>query len=301
MRSLILVVLALASADVVLACSAQPDGGVMRSSGSGKGNGENADPDEGDGTGDPVGGADAGPNNQAPAVDGGGDASTTPSIRSSKGTGGATGQNELKSTGGLSYIVNVPASAPAAPRGLLVLLHGSTASNYRQLITIMSTVATAQNLIRVSVLAPNGQGWNEGNQTNAATLLHDLLQKDVLTKYDVDLDRVVFSGQSSGGGFLSSHFLPLHAKDYRGGAFMQCGAAPPVPTFTPDAATKQGFRLHFEITTGDTIWPTSYKNAVTAYTGAGMALTKDDTKPGGHCAFDQQAIVQAHIGTMLAK
>jgi len=228
-----------------------------------------------------------------------GDAASPPAIKSSKGSGGPTGPSELKSIGGLSYIINVPAAAPTKPRGLLVLLHGSTASNYRQLITIMATVAAAQDLIRVSVLAPNGQGWNEGNQTNAATLLHQALQQDILTKYDVDLSRIVFSGQSSGGGFLSSYFLPLHATNYRGGAFMQCGAAPPVPTFAPDAATKAGLRLHFEITTGDTIWPASYKSAVTAYTNAGMTLTKDDTKPGGHCAFDQQAVVQAHLAAML--
>ncbi len=130
-------------------------------------------------------------------------------------------------------------------------------------------------------------------------MLDKALQQDVLTKYDIDLSRIVSSGQSSGGGFLSSYFLPLHAKDYRGGAFMQCGAAPTVPAFAPDAATKAGVRLHFEITTGDPIWPASYKSAVTAYTAAGMTLTKDDTKPGGHCAFDQQAVIQARIATIL--
>jgi poly(3-hydroxybutyrate) depolymerase len=117
--------------------------------------------------------------------------------------------------------------------------------------------------------------------------------------YDVDLARVYSSGQSSGGGFLSSHFLPLHAKDYRGGAFLQCGAAPPFTTFTPDVATKQGLKLHFEITTGDTIWPTSYANAVSAYTNAGMSLTKDNTKTGGHCAFDQQQVILERIAPML--
>ncbi len=30
-----------------------------------------------------------------------------------------------------------------------------------------------------------------------------------------------------------------------------------------------------------------------------MSLTKDDTKPGGHCAFDQQAVLQAHVATLL--
>ncbi len=298
-RKLVILVLALASVDVLAACSADPDSGVVRKNGPGKGS-TNADPEGEDDPVVPGATNDSGVTNPAPPAADGGDAGAA-ATQSSKGAGGPTGQNELKSTGGLSYIINVPAAAPTAPRGLLVLLHGSTASNYRQFITIMANVAAAQNLIRVSVLAPNGQGWNEGNQTNAADLLHKLVQQDLLTKYDVDLSRIVFSGQSSGGGFLSSHFLPLHAKDYRGGAFLQCGAAPPVPAFTPDAATKQGFRLHFEITTGDTIWPTSYQNAVTAYTNAGMKLTKDASKPGGHCAFDQQAIIQANIAAMLAK
>lgn len=30
-----------------------------------------------------------------------------------------------------------------------------------------------------------------------------------------------------------------------------------------------------------------------------MTLTKDDTKPGGHCAFDQQEVIHACIAAML--
>ena len=290
----VIALLAVASALSIAACSAQPDG-IIRKSGTSKDGGAGSD-NSADPTGTP-GGTTPTPGTTTPTSDGGTDSGPAGAI-SSHGSGGPTGQTELTSTGGLSYIVNAPATTNK-PWGLLVLLHGSTASNYRELITIMQTVATAENLIRVSVLAPNGQGWNEGDQNAAADLLDKALKQDVLTKYDVDLSRIVFSGQSSGGGFLSSYFLPLHAKDYRGGAFMQCGAAPPVPAFTPDAATKAGFHLHFEITTGDPIWPDSYKAAVAAYTSLGMNLTKDDTKPGGHCAFDQGAVVQAHIATIL--
>ena len=295
---LVIGLLALASAVTISACSAPPDAGGIPRKGAPKAAGAGTDDGAGP-TGEPSGGPttrDAGPVTGEPD---GGDAGGAPAAKSSKGAGGPTGQNELKSTGGLSYIINVPTTAATKPRGLLVLLHGSTASNYREFIAMMATVATAQDLIRVSVLAPNGQGWNEGDQTSGAGLLDKLLKQDLFTKYDINLSRIVFSGQSSGGGFLSSYFLPLHAKDFAGGAFMQCGAAPPVPTFAPDAATKADFRLHFEITTGDPIWPASYKSAVAAYTAAGMTLTKDDTKPGGHCAFDQQAVIQAHIATIL--
>ncbi len=220
------------------------------------------------------------------------------------GTGGPTGFREVVGAAGLKFQMDAPAtSSTGKPFGLLVLLHGSTASNYGNFVTMMKDVAARYDLIRVSVLAPNGQGWNEGGnaaQVQAADKLHQMVQQDLFPKYNIDKTKVLFSGQSSGGGFLSTHFVPLHAKDYRGGAFLQCGAAPPASTFTPDAATKQGFRMHFEITTGDTIWPQFYQQAVTAYTNAGMMLTKDGTKPGGHCAFDQQKVISDHIAFVLA-
>ncbi|MFO0679235.1 MAG: hypothetical protein U0169_22095 [Polyangiaceae bacterium] len=227
-----------------------------------------------------------------------GDAGSGSTVDSTRGTGGPTGPQELRSASGLSYQINAPATA-GKPLGLLVLLHGSSASNYRQFVGMMEKVATANGLIRVSVLAPNGQGWNEGQQPAAAEKLHRLVQDDLFPKYDIDKSKVIFSGQSSGGGFLSTHFVPLYGKEYKGGALMQCGAAPPASTFTPDAAMKQNFRLHFEITTGDTIWPDSYRRAVDVYTQAGMALTKDDTKPGGHCQFDQQQVITDRIAFIL--
>lgn len=230
-------------------------------------------------------------------------ASTTPDtpakplIDSTNGTGGPTGQNTLKSAGGLSYMINAPAGTGA--HGLLVLLHGSGASNYANFVNMMATVSQQHDLIPVSVLAPNGKGWNEGDQVNAAKLLNDLIQTDLFPKYNIDKKRVLFSGQSSGGGFLSSHFVPTYGKGYKGGAFLQCGMAAPRVTFTPDAAMKESFKLHFEITTGDTIWPQSYQQALTAYTGAGIQFTKQDNQPGGHCQFDQQKIIQDRIGFIL--
>ncbi len=232
--------------------------------------------------------------------------STTPTppaggADSTKGSGGPTGFSTQTSKGGLKYQIDAPAGA-GKPLGLLVLLHGSTASNYTNFVPMMKAVATQYDLIRVSVLAPNGQGWNEGGnaaQASAADKLHALVQDDLFPKYDIDKKKIVFSGQSSGGGFLATHFVPLHAKDYVGGALMQCGAAPPASSFAPSTDTKKNFRLHFEITTGDPIWPQSYAQAVSAYTSAGMSLTKDNTKPGGHCAFDQQKVIQDHIKFIL--
>jgi len=218
----------------------------------------------------------------------------------SKGTGGDNGNGEGTSESGLKFLYDVPQdNSDTTAHGLLILLHGSTASSYREFIGRMENVANANGLIRVSVLAPNGSGWNEGDQNQAATKLNDLVQKDLIAKYNIDNSKIFYSGQSSGGGFLASHFIPQFAQNYKGGAFLQCGMAPPSSNFTPDEETKKNFKLHFEITTQDTIWPQSYQQAIKAYTDAGMVLTKDDTKPGGHCNFDQQQIIEQYIKDML--
>jgi predicted esterase len=224
--------------------------------------------------------------------------SATPDVEATNGSGGPTGPADLTSQGGLDYKIDAPAGS--SPRGLLILLHGSTASNYTTFIGLMRDVAKQYDLIPVSVLAPNGQGWNEGNQARAAELLHRLVQEDLFPRYNVDQQRVLFSGQSSGGGFLASNFIPAHAQDYKGGAFLQCGAAPPNLAFMPSAATRQNFRMHFEITTGDPIWPDSYAAAIRAYGNAQMQFTMDNTKPGGHCQFDQEQVILDHIDFVLA-
>jgi hypothetical protein len=225
------------------------------------------------------------------------DAGAEPAAETTHGSGGPVGPIETRSTGGLQYQINAPAEEGS--HGLLILLHGSTASNYENFLGLMQTVAAEYRLIPVSVLAPNGQGWNEGDQVRAAELLHALVQDDLYTQYDIDTSRVLFSGQSSGGGFLSSNFVPAHAQDYTGGAFFQCGAAPPNVQFAPDDQTRQSFRLHFEITTEDPIWPDSYAASLAAYRRAQMQLSEDSTKPGGHCQFDQQQVILDHIDFVL--
>lgn len=236
-----------------------------------------------------------------------GDATTGDAIPAAsnftQGQGGPTGDQELKSASGLNFIMNAPDDVHTSGKayGVLVLLHGSTASSYRNFVKMMAKVAANYDLIRVSVLAPNGQGWNEGGEVAAADALHALVQDEILKKYNIDKTKILFSGQSSGGGFLSTNFIPQHAKDYQGGAFMQCGAASPRVKFTPDDATKNNFRMHFEITSGDPIWPASYANAIEKYSALGMNFTQDESKSGGHCAFDQQQVIMDHIDFILGQ
>ena len=84
----------------------------------------------------------------------------------------------------------------------------------------------------------------------------------MLTKYNIDKKRIYFSGQSSGAGFLSSHFIPLHGNDYQGGAFMQCGGSRPALRINPSDQFKNNFKLHFEITVLDLNWKASVRKTV---------------------------------------
>ena len=142
----------------------------------------------------------------------------------SGGTGGVTGAyiiypNSPLSTSGLQYRIFTMTPVANRPQGLLLFLHGSTASNYVNGLGMFAQVAQQYDMIRVSVLAPNGQGWNEGGaaaQQQAATMLNTLIQKDLLTKYNIDTQKIFLTGQSSGAGFLSQYFVPMFAQNIAG-------------------------------------------------------------------------------------
>jgi predicted esterase len=224
----------------------------------------------------------------------------------SQGTGGQKGrfeaQYQMPGGGSSRFMANVPQdNGPQKAHGLLVLLHGSSASSYDTFVDDMAQVAQQNNLIPVSVLAPNGQAWNEGDMNADAAFLDSLVQQKLYKEYNIDKTKVFFSGQSSGGGFLASHFVALHGNNYRGGAFMQCGLQPPQSAFTASDVMKRSFKLHFEITSDDPIWLDYFEPTITQYKSAGLVVTSDNTKTGGHCAFDQAAVIAAHIGSMLTQ
>jgi hypothetical protein len=217
-----------------------------------------------------------------------------------RGSGGVTQTQEVRSRSGGRYWVYVPPVADQTNGyGLLVLLHGSSASSYREFIQMMSRLAQNYRMIAISILAPNGSGWNEGNLQNNATFINELIQKEIFTSYNIDRRRVIFSGQSSGGGFLGSHFVPMFGENYQGGAFLQCGAQPPAGNFRPSLQMQQNFKLHMEITTSDGIWESYFQQAARSYQQAGIQVTTGTNRPGGHCQFDQSEIIAGQIQKFL--
>ncbi|MFK7872666.1 MAG: hypothetical protein AB8C84_05770 [Oligoflexales bacterium] len=221
-------------------------------------------------------------------------------IISSNGEGGLTGMNEVSfdSSNNLSstYKINAPEDVSQKVYGLHIHLHGDGGGGY----TDFPNVETRYNLIGVTVRSPNqGTSWNRDGQ-NFALYVDELIQNELLKKYNIDLDRIYFSTVSGGSYFMTGAFIPLYGAKYKtGGAFMMCGGRAPQFDFSsPDGESfLKTYRLHWESTNevGRADIRSSVEASVAAYQQALGALgavenpqtnqIKDDF---GHCEFDGQ-------------
>lgn len=220
-----------------------------------------------------------------------------------KGSGGKTGAYDgTFGQNGRFKMVAPTDNSLTKSHGLLVFLHGSTASSYAEFAQQNAQVAQSNGLMSVSVLAPNGQGWNESDGTEAARYLADLIEGTLFKQYNVDKRKIFFHGQSSGSGFLSSHFIGLYGKNFGGGALMLCGASQPEVQVAVTDEMKRGFRLYYDLTTNDGIWTDRLVPSIQAYRTAGLTVestSEGQQKPGGHCQFDQQQIIGEKIPAMM--
>jgi hypothetical protein len=221
-----------------------------------------------------------------------------PAVRSSQGSGGGSGLLEVAfadSTGLAStYKINAPADVGQKVYGLHIHLHGDGGGGYVD----FPNKDPRYDLIGVTVKAPNTNlQWGRVQGRSHALYVNELIQKELTKKYNVDLDRIYFSGVSGGAYFLMGSFLPEFGQNYNSAALVLCGSEPPRVAFT-DSAMLSKFRIHIEVTAGErqdilssvqsTV--TAYKNAMNA---AGIAAdqqarlqTLNIQGPGGHCVFD---------------
>jgi hypothetical protein len=207
----------------------------------------------------------------------------------SSGTGGVTGEivenqvhkwNDLES----QFRVFAPTSNSAnTPQALVVYLHGKTGSNFASPASYprvssqygaygqpRPTVDQAfyertlnessmwNNTVIAAILTPSTNGsfitWStalSGAQRNAnADYIHDLVTSKILPKYNIDLNKIYFVGQSGGGVFLGNTFIPRHGEKYKGGAIMLCGSETPRREldFNPSEEFKLNYKIHIETT-----------------------------------------------------
>lgn len=226
-----------------------------------------------------------------------------PPPETSGGTGGESGLHELRyaaSNGEDStYKIDVPADALTGKvYGLHVHLHGDGGGGYRD----FPNKEPAHDLIGVTVKAPNTSlTWGRFSGVPHAKYVHDLIQNEILKKYDIDINRIYFSGVSGGAYFLTGNFVPTYGHLYKTGAFVICGGERPrVPI--ADNSVLTDFRLYWQVTAGerDDILQSvqasiaRYKQLLDNYL-VGNPIPDFDPKsvqdseidgPGGHCEFD---------------
>lgn len=224
--------------------------------------------------------------------------------KTSKGTGGKSGLQEVSFDAAngqkSSYKINAPAEADQGkPYGLHIHLHGDGGGGYKD----FPNKEFRENLIGISVKAPNrGLTWGRQEGVRHAEYLQDLIQNELLKKYNVQLERIFFSGVSGGAYFLTGSFIPQFGHHYNSGAFILCGGeAPRVAFAQPDML--KNFRIYWQVTAGERGDITSsIRQSLSAYDRAlTIAIAGDsnfdrkkvqdtETKgPGGHCEFDDQS------------
>src|SRR5690606_17233856 len=115
--------------------------------------------------------------------------------RLSNGSGGRTGAFEERYTdsSGLqsTYKMNAPADVLTKTYGLHIHLHGDGGGGYRD----FPNQATKFDLIGVTVKAPNQNlQWGRSQGRSHAKYVDDLIRNELVKKYNIDLDKIYFSG-----------------------------------------------------------------------------------------------------------
>jgi predicted peptidase len=193
-----------------------------------------------------------------------------------------------------SYKINAPADSAQKVYGLHIHLHGDGGGGYRD----FPNKELRYELIGVTIKAPNTNlQWGRAQGRAHALYVNELIQKELLKKYRVNLDRIYFSGVSGGAYFLMGSFLPEFGQLYNSAALVMCGGEAPRVAFA-DPKMLSRFRIHMEVTAGErqdilsSVQSTvsAYKNAMTAAGIPGEQQAKLQTLtiqgPGGHCEFD---------------
>lgn len=244
---------------------------------------QDQDPEDDESPGDDV--ADSGDD---------GDNGEDPDMSGSHGSGGVVGLNEVAfSAAGLSssYKINAPVEAASGKMyGLHVHFHGDGGGGYRD----FPNRELRDGLIGVTVKSPNQSlQWWVGSPSAHADYANQLLQSELLRKYNIDTTRIYFSGVSGGSYFLSGYFLPKYGQLYNSGAFLMCGGMPPQVGFVQPSFLKV-FNIYWQITGGERDDITqdvresvdSYAEALGQAGGGPATLQGSDSEgQGGHCEF----------------
>ena len=207
------------------------------------------------------------------------------SQKPTNGSGGKTGFYEASFTSSGSYAtssrykVKVPEEYKEIdPYGLMIYLHGDNGGDYTNpwIFNQLLPISKERHLITVSVLSPDGGRLWYSNPRKHAEFLHQLLENELFKKYNIDTNKIYFTGSSGGSQFLTGIFVAEFTSNYGGGAFPTCGGADIYKYFgvkkNISEDMKQNFKLFFYTQDKDFLYPQVRQSRQT-YESLGMKVS----------------------------
>jgi hypothetical protein len=232
-------------------------------------------------------------------------------VEESKGTGGATGAIEYSFTASNGKAANYKAVIPAdiganKSYGMLVYLHGDGGADYTWLWNTIVTVAQKNHLIPVAVMSPtaneNGPSW-WWDADNNAVFLDEVLNSQLLARYNIKQSQVIFSGASGGPTFMNGPWLRHFASNYRGGAVLFCsGLVTTAYSFVGSEDFKRNFLMYYYSGTEDFLLTGAYQ-AIAYYQSNGMTVRADFPAGEGHCTYSAyiDQLLDARVESILSQ
>jgi hypothetical protein len=171
------------------------------------------------------------------------------------------------------------------PYGLSVYLHGDGGGDYTWVFDSLVKTSKKHNLIGMVVKAPNFERrWYNGGIANAK-FLDELIEKELLAKYNIDKSRIYFIGTSGGSQFLGGQFIPNYGSKYNSGALLLCGGPKNWQNnivSTPEFISK--FKFYWYSGTSDFLYD-QIQDGIEYYKGLGMQVDSEMIPGGSHCNF----------------
>lgn len=192
------------------------------------------------------------------------------------------------------------------PVGLMVHFHGDGAeefSNQKLKLNQLSAVAKDNNMILVSIKAPNkDKVWWQGIEGNG-DYARSLILNEVHAKYNIDTSRSWLVGYSGGAEFISYEMMEEHSDLFTGGgAFMFGGGGSPESfARTPSASLKKNFTpiwytgLDDDLNNSDPGWSAidTAREGYNFYKSTGFTKAQMVTPAGiDHFEYDEPTVVK---------
>lgn len=207
----------------------------------------------------------------------------------SGGSGGPVGESQHRFTAANGKVstwkIIAPTDVATKTYGLNIHLHGDGGGDYSWLYRPNARIAQKHGLLGVVVMAPNAsRRWYQDGVRNAE-FLHELIQKDILTRFNIDRTRIYFSGVSGGAQFLTGQFIPLYGLNYNTGAVLLCGGpANWQREFRTSPEFLSRFRLYWYSGTADFLY-SQIVEGMRWYKSRGMQVESEMIPGAPHCEF----------------